>query len=495
MVVVGTFRPRAGAGWESDPLSGAGFYPAYSDGLASAPTYGPFVVAGVLVLRVRLVGQGAARDRPPDPRAGRGVLPAGRRGIARRRVRPPVVAGRRPGTHHPAGLRPPADARAGSAPSRRAPAPPCWWCCSSGRRCQSRPPCWPGGWSPRSGRTSGTSCSRSGLGRRQQLAAAGVEALLLSSVACRDRRARGGLGALAPDPPARPRSGRAPAGADASRGSWCSRCWLPRSCSPWRSSRPPWARAPPATSRRDEVRWSDSGSDLLLLAAAVVGVVAAASAAGNGRQPRRRHADAGAGALPRGPDRGGGAPRAACCSREPRAPGSARAAWSCRSPLSRPLDARTAVRRWCWSPPPSRRRSSGSPCTRPGTARSTTRRRCAWAPTSSLALPAPAGLADAAQVDAAMPGQPSGTGRLGGHPPPARARALRRRGGLPPVLVAVDTRQAGALLRGRIDPGRGWADIGADLAPDERRGRPDPARRRRRDRAPRAQPGGSERSR
>jgi hypothetical protein len=45
VTVVGTFRPRAGADWERDPLSGAGFAPAYSDGLEAAPTYGPFVVA------------------------------------------------------------------------------------------------------------------------------------------------------------------------------------------------------------------------------------------------------------------------------------------------------------------------------------------------------------------------------------------------------------------------------------------------------------------
>src|SRR4051812_9720961 len=45
VVVVGTFRPRAHAGWDSDPLSGAGFEPAYSDGSVTAPAYGPFVVS------------------------------------------------------------------------------------------------------------------------------------------------------------------------------------------------------------------------------------------------------------------------------------------------------------------------------------------------------------------------------------------------------------------------------------------------------------------
>jgi hypothetical protein len=44
VVVVGTFRPRSKAGWERDPLSGNGFAPAYNDGRASTPTYGPFML-------------------------------------------------------------------------------------------------------------------------------------------------------------------------------------------------------------------------------------------------------------------------------------------------------------------------------------------------------------------------------------------------------------------------------------------------------------------
>lgn len=46
LVVVGTFRPRLSVEWERDPLGGAGFSPAYSSGLDAAPTYGPFVVDG-----------------------------------------------------------------------------------------------------------------------------------------------------------------------------------------------------------------------------------------------------------------------------------------------------------------------------------------------------------------------------------------------------------------------------------------------------------------
>ena len=45
VVVVGTFRPQDRAGWEGDPLSGAGYSPAYSDGAPAAPAYGPFAVA------------------------------------------------------------------------------------------------------------------------------------------------------------------------------------------------------------------------------------------------------------------------------------------------------------------------------------------------------------------------------------------------------------------------------------------------------------------
>ncbi|MGD9958333.1 FtsX-like permease family protein [Nocardioides sp.] len=45
VVVVGTFRPRSTTGWETDPLSGAGFDPTYSNGTVAAPAFGPFAVA------------------------------------------------------------------------------------------------------------------------------------------------------------------------------------------------------------------------------------------------------------------------------------------------------------------------------------------------------------------------------------------------------------------------------------------------------------------
>ena len=37
--------------------------------------------------------------------------------------------------------------------------------------------------------------------------------------------------------------------------------------------------------------------------------------------------------------------------------------------------------------------------------------------------------------------------------------------GDPPRLIAVDTTRAEALLRGRLDGGRSWTDVGAALAP------------------------------
>jgi hypothetical protein len=85
----------------------------------------------------------------------------------------------------------------------------------------------------------------------------------------------------------------------------------------------------------------------------------------------------------------------------------------------------------------------------------------------ALTLPAPAGLQEAAQVVAAIPDQPSEQ-RVSAviHRPLALGRFVGREGSRP-VLVAVDTRQAGALLRGRIDSGRSWTAIGAGLAPGE----------------------------
>jgi hypothetical protein len=68
VVVVGTFRPTSRAVWSSDPLSGAGFASSYSDGSITAPTYGPFVTGGAAFLetgssvdRLRVDGDPALR--------------------------------------------------------------------------------------------------------------------------------------------------------------------------------------------------------------------------------------------------------------------------------------------------------------------------------------------------------------------------------------------------------------------------------------------------
>lgn len=50
VVVVGTYRPHDRAGWETDPLGGDGFDPAYSDGTVTAPAYGPFLVGDAAFL-------------------------------------------------------------------------------------------------------------------------------------------------------------------------------------------------------------------------------------------------------------------------------------------------------------------------------------------------------------------------------------------------------------------------------------------------------------
>ena len=44
VVVVGTFQPRLGGGWDTDPLAGQGYTQAWVHGSTSPPAYGPFVV-------------------------------------------------------------------------------------------------------------------------------------------------------------------------------------------------------------------------------------------------------------------------------------------------------------------------------------------------------------------------------------------------------------------------------------------------------------------
>jgi hypothetical protein len=68
VVVVGTYRPSSRAAWTSDPLSGAGFAPAYSDGSVTAPTYGPFMVADAAFLATGSNVNGLRVDAHPTLR-------------------------------------------------------------------------------------------------------------------------------------------------------------------------------------------------------------------------------------------------------------------------------------------------------------------------------------------------------------------------------------------------------------------------------------------
>ena len=86
----------------------------------------------------------------------------------------------------------------------------------------------------------------------------------------------------------------------------------------------------------------------------------------------------------------------------------------------------------------------------------------------SLTLAAPPTAEDTAAVTrAAIPARP-GTDRPIVSPVTERPVALGRfvgDAGNPPQLVALDTRRAGALLRGRLENGVTWSDIGRSLAP------------------------------
>ncbi|WP_205473634.1 FtsX-like permease family protein [Nocardioides sp. SYSU D00038] len=83
----------------------------------------------------------------------------------------------------------------------------------------------------------------------------------------------------------------------------------------------------------------------------------------------------------------------------------------------------------------------------------------------ALTLPAPAELPDARRVEAAAGQAPGAVVSPVIHRPLALGRYVGPQGARP-VLVAVDSRQAGALLRGRLDPGATWAGVGGALASD-----------------------------
>ena len=68
LVVVGTFRPASDLGWESDPLTGAGVDPDYSDSATTAAAYGPFVVDDAAFLASGSAAAAAAGDGPAGRR-------------------------------------------------------------------------------------------------------------------------------------------------------------------------------------------------------------------------------------------------------------------------------------------------------------------------------------------------------------------------------------------------------------------------------------------
>ena len=384
VVVVGTFRPRAGVEWERDPLAGRGSPPPTATAQEAAPTYGPFVVDKAAFLATGSSVSAAAGDRPARPRAGRRDAPGAPRPTPST-TRPDCcsaqVGDRR--ADHPAGLRPARapstaiHAQQASTPRDRA-----------GRAvllgtALALAAALLAGRLVASVRDDERELLRAmGLVRRQQLAAAGDRG---GAARARGRGARAcpasGAAALAPHPPAGPRGRRArrrtrrsPSGlvravlGAPSR----SRC----RASARRRARPETAAAGP-TSRRGAVGrrlgsrrcrrrgarlvavrdQRPRGSGDVTLTLAPVLCVAALTVLGVRLVPvvLGRAAAAGAAfALPR----------------------------SGRWRPSRPRVVRTPAPRWCWWPRRWRRPSSGWRCAPRGSARRSTRRRCASAPTS-----------------------------------------------------------------------------------------------------------------
>ena len=77
LVVVGTFLPRSDLGWESDPLTGAGVDPEFNDGAQTEAAYGPFVVDDAAFLASRSpVARLRVTVRPDMTHADRGSVSA-----------------------------------------------------------------------------------------------------------------------------------------------------------------------------------------------------------------------------------------------------------------------------------------------------------------------------------------------------------------------------------------------------------------------------------
>ena len=256
----------------------------------------------------RLLGRRGAGDRAPrSPPRGRRVA-ARRGGVARRRLPAAVGARRRPRGHHPGGLRPARDQRAGARPAGHDPV----------HR--------PGGAAPGDDPLAGRPAARGSPGRRRPRRRAGPprRAGARPRPAARDRAGRGGAARrrlrraggpgrrarpLAPDPAAGDARGRLDPGPDGHPDPGADRGRRRRGA----HAGP--GRTRPGHPRHGHAEPTPGGGPLRCRRAAGRprggGLVAAAHAAGHGRDQRRRRPHAGPGAVAGRGDRGRRARRAA----------------------------------------------------------------------------------------------------------------------------------------------------------------------------------------
>ena len=470
VVVVGTFRPRARSGWDSDPLSGAGFEPGLQRRLGHRAGVRP--VRGRPTRRFLATGSTRLRragDRAPRPAPGR-----------RRRA----PRGRRPRSTTPPRCSRPASATgceitrvASDLPAHGEPAP---------RAAGHDPLHRPGGAAAghhalargaAAGRPAGRRRPRrraraagrpSGSSRGQQLGAALLEsAVLLAAVAARPGGARRRVRALPPHPAAGDARGRAERRTRPSR--WRLVLTVVAGAAAadrWPSSYRPWTPATTGTPSRRRTA-ARSGVDVLLAGRR------RSRPGGSCTRSRRRPTTsgdlaltAGPGAVPGRHDRGRGAGRAAPA--RPGGRGPARALASLVLPLAANQAARRphtgtamvllATRGRGGDVRDRPARDLGALAGRPGGA-------CAWAPTSPSLLPVAATADDAAAVVAATADEPGSSVVSAVAERPLALGRYVGDAGSPPVLVAIDSRQAGALLRGRLDGSGPGPRSATDLSP------------------------------
>ena len=208
-----------------------------------------------------------------------------------------------------------------------------------------------------------------------------------------------------------------------------------------------------------------SGADLVLVVLAAVGVVAAALAppAGPAATPT---SSAGAGAVCVA-----AVPRWRCA----RVPPAARA-WlpRARRPVAAlvlPLAATQAARRpqagaaWCCSAWPAAAATFGLACDATWQRSQRDQADLRVGTDLALTLRHRPRAGDGGRRSRRRPARPPASAVT--DRPVALGQLRRRPATPPPLLVAIDTRQAGTLLRGRLDGGCTWARLGAALAPQD----------------------------